>query len=88
MNRRWEAIKESVYSGHEFYNKVKENYNLSRCYDCGKENCVTEIHHRIPKKFGGSDEIENLIPLCRECHKETFVKNVWTLKKYIIDNQN
>jgi hypothetical protein len=29
-----------------------------------------EVHHIIPVEEGGSDEPQNLILLCRECHNE------------------
>ena len=78
----WKYIKEEVYRQHRFYRKVVEAFDITKCYECFKENCKTEIHHKKPKKFGGSDDIENLIPLCRDCHKKTFIKNVWTLRKW------
>jgi hypothetical protein len=28
------------------------------------------VHHIVPHCFGGSDDMENLIPLCRLCHRE------------------
>jgi 5-methylcytosine-specific restriction endonuclease McrA len=31
---------------------------------------AADIHHVIRRGEGGSDEIENLIGLCRECHKK------------------
>jgi RNA-directed DNA polymerase len=35
-----------------------------------------EIHHILPKKFGGSDHPSNLVVLHRECHRQvTFTKN-------------
>ncbi|MFY2490369.1 HNH endonuclease [Escherichia coli] len=29
-----------------------------------------EIHHKLPRMFGGKNDISNLIPLCKECHRE------------------
>jgi len=41
----------------------------SICCNCGKE-CGSEIeyHHVVPLERGGRDTIENLKPLCYECH--------------------
>lgn len=41
----------------------------SICCNCGKE-CGTEIeyHHVVPLERGGRDTIDNLKPLCYECH--------------------
>lgn len=36
------------------------------CEECGKT--AVDLHHRIKRSQGGSDEAENLVPLCRECH--------------------
>ena len=36
------------------------------CEQCGKKS--VDIHHIIFKSQGGTDEIENLIALCRKCH--------------------
>jgi len=41
-----------------------------------------ELHHIKPRSFGGSNEPENLLPLCSKCHKKVhkeiygFVENV------------
>lgn len=40
----------------------------TKCHEC--ENYATELHHIIAVEDGGSDDIENLMPLCDECHKE------------------
>lgn len=38
------------------------------CHEC--EDYATELHHIIAVEDGGTDDIENLMPLCKECHKE------------------
>lgn len=37
------------------------------CWSCGE--IATEIDHVIELDAGGADSIENLQPLCHECHK-------------------
>ena len=27
------------------------------------------LHHKVPKRYGGSDEPKNLITICEECHR-------------------
>lgn len=36
------------------------------CQVCNAE--AVDIHHIIHRSAGGSDEVDNLIALCRECH--------------------
>lgn len=43
------------------------------CQHCNKRQAA-DIHHIIFKSQGGSDEIENLIALCRECHDKAHGK--------------
>jgi len=45
----------------------RDNYT---CQHCGKTDCRFEVHHKIPAKMGGKDEIDNLITLCSICHKK------------------
>jgi hypothetical protein len=40
----------------------------TKCHEC--ENYATELHHIMAVEDGGTDDIENLMPLCKECHKE------------------
>lgn len=37
------------------------------CYMCGDK--ATEIDHIIERAEGGTDDLENLQPLCNTCHK-------------------
>lgn len=39
-----------------------------RCYFCGSEGPI-ETHHIVPKRFDGTDNEENLVDLCANCHR-------------------
>ena len=46
----------------------------SQCERCGVSGEATrkgnlEVHHKIPLKDGGTNNIKNLMLLCRKCHK-------------------
>jgi len=36
------------------------------CVQCGQR--ASEVDHVIPRRAGGSDNLENLRALCRRCH--------------------
>ena len=42
------------------------------CAKCGKPLTLekTTIDHLIPKYRGGTDELSNLIPMCKHCNKQ------------------
>lgn len=40
------------------------------CMICGWNESTCDIHHIIPKKHGGTDENENLIVICPNCHRK------------------
>ena len=44
---------------------VRDNYT---CQCCGKKNCRLEVHHIQFRSNEGSDDLENLIALCEDCH--------------------
>lgn len=44
----------------------RDNYT---CQCCGKKNCRLEVHHIKFRRDGGTDDEENLITLCEDCHK-------------------
>ena len=40
------------------------------CQYCGKyRNKLLDTHHIVPRDEGGSDNMINLITLCRKCHR-------------------
>ena len=53
------------------------------CEVCGKQ--AVDIHHIVYKSAMGSDNIENLIGLCRDCHQQShFLKEPFLTKKELL----
>lgn len=53
--------------------ETKKKYVASRqnwkCQDCTEQlTAWFEVHHKIPLEHGGSNHIDNLVALCRNCH--------------------
>ena len=51
------------------------------CQCCGKKNCRLEVHHIKFRSNGGTDDEENLITLCKECHDGVHAGTVTLNKK-------
>ena len=42
-----------------------------KCGKCGNQlNAWFEVDHKIRLEYGGSNHVNNLVALCRECHGE------------------
>ena len=52
----WEELKKLVWR--------RDNYT---CQVCGKRPSY-QVHHIIPRRKGGKDELSNLVTLCGLCH--------------------
>ena len=50
------------------YNKLKAS---KKCMRCKKKfsGRIPEIHHKVPKSKGGSDDEKNLMAVCIKCHE-------------------
>ena len=46
---------------------VRDKYT---CQCCGKKNCRVEAHHIVFRSKNGSNDLENYVTLCEDCHKE------------------
>ena len=44
----------------------RDNYT---CCECGTSDKKLETHHKVARRYGGKDEIDNIITLCRKCHR-------------------
>ena len=40
----------------------------AHCSRAGRVTLATEVDHRVPLSQGGTDDRDNLDPLCRACH--------------------
>ena len=56
----------------------RDNYT---CQCCGKKNCRLEVHHIKFRRDDGTDDEENLITLCEDCHKGVHAGTVELNKK-------
>jgi len=62
--------------------ETKKKFVASRqnwkCGDCQQQlNAWFEVDHKIRLEYGGSNHIDNLVALCRECHgKKTTIENL------------
>lgn len=43
--------------------------DMFTCQNCRQNDKTLDVHHKVPKRKGGLDVLENLISLCRKCHK-------------------
>ena len=53
-----------------------------KCMECGKQNCMLEVHHIVPRRLRGSNTLENLITLCSKCHQKTEGKEETFIERY------
>ena len=69
FNRHWGYQKGPNYGFTNSKNAClnRDNY---KCRCCGLKKGTLEVHHIIYKSKGGSDDLDNLITLCRKCHKD------------------
>lgn len=53
-----------------------------KCQECDKSNCVLEVHHIVPKRLKGKNNLGNLITLCSDCHQKTEGKEEFFINHY------
>lgn len=81
FNRATNSARGNVGGGYRNHIMRRDKYT---CQKCGEfhalinENGIPlptsdgelDVHHKIPVHLGGSDSPDNLVTLCRKCHKE------------------
>jgi len=69
------AVKTTKRSVSETKKKYVASMQNWKCGHCGKQlNAWFEVDHKIRLDNGGSNEVQNLVALCRECHGEKTAK--------------
>ena len=62
---QWRKIRRAFLSEHPFCEMCRKDERLT---------IATEVHHILPLSHGGSNEKENLMPLCKSCHSKISVE--------------
>jgi len=75
MHSGKKATKRSVSETKKKFVASKQNW---KCGDCGDQlSAWFEVDHKMRLEYGGSNHIDNLVALCRECHgKKTTIENL------------
>jgi hypothetical protein len=69
MNKSLNHIKATKRSVSETKKKFVASQQNWRCGQCNAQlNHTYEIDHRVRLEYGGSNEVNNLVALCRNCH--------------------
>ena len=68
MNSRYDELKYEFKSP-SFRQKMKEQLgNVCVNCHCEKEGGLINYHHIVPLALGGTNNMSNIVPLCKECH--------------------
>lgn len=75
VNSGKKATKRSVSETKKKFVAAQQNW---KCGDCGEQlTAWFEVDHKMRLEYGGSNHIDNLVALCRECHgKKTTIENL------------
>jgi len=75
MSSGKKSTKRSVSETKKKFVAASQNW---KCGDCNKQlTAWFEVDHKIRLEYGGSNHIDNLVALCRECHgKKTTIENL------------
>ena len=60
---------------------LERSGGLCRVCLCALDVSSAEIDHTIPLELGGEDEIENLQPLCKPCHRAKTTEDIKRIAK-------
>ena len=65
--------------------KVYDNYN-GHCAYCGKAITIKDmqVDHILPKRNGGTDDIDNLNPSCRLCNHYKRAADIETFRNVLL----
>jgi 5-methylcytosine-specific restriction endonuclease McrA len=55
--------------------RAAANYQCVLCSEPQTQWLKLEIHHLIPRSLGGSNDVDNLMPICPNCHSKIHSNN-------------
>jgi 5-methylcytosine-specific restriction endonuclease McrA len=75
MNSGKKSTKRSVSETKKKFVAARQNW---KCGDCQEQlTAWFEVDHKIRLEYGGSNHVDNLVALCRECHgRKTTIENL------------
>jgi len=75
MHSGKKSTKRSVSETKKKFVASRQNW---KCGDCSEQlNAWFEVDHKTRLEYGGSNHVDNLLALCRECHgKKTTIENL------------
>ena len=75
LNSGKKATKRSVSETKKKFVAARQNWKCGDCQD--QLNAWFEVDHKIRLEYGGSNHVDNLVALCRDCHgKKTTIENL------------
>ena len=75
MNSGKKGTKRSVSETKKKFVASRQNWKCNGCQE--QLNAWFEVDHVIRLEYGGSNHVDNLVALCRECHgKKTTIENL------------
>jgi len=75
MNSGTKSTKRSVSETKKKFVAARQSWKCGDCQD--QLNAWFEVDHKIRLEYGGSNHVDNLIALCRDCHgKKTTMENL------------
>lgn len=69
INKEWNRLRPKII-------KAKGD----KCFYCGAK--ATEYHHIVPRHMGGDNRLENIVPMCYECHAKAHSKRTGKQRSY------
>lgn len=63
--RAWKRIRERYAASHPLCEK---------CLSEGRVTLMQEVHHIVPVSRGGTNDLSNLMSLCRSCHTKLHIE--------------
>jgi len=86
-SEQWQRVRRKFYSSKMYKHFLGES--KWNCYCCGRGDVSLDLHHRTYKRLGKEKISNDLVPVCRSCHKEIHDLidhkdvNVWGATKMI-----